>query len=390
MLHRFLLLFALIQVAQAQIGGRVIQTVAGTDGSGLPALSISLPPTVDIREDAAGHIYLASQFYSRIYRLDPDGIMRTAAGNGVSGPISGYGATVSGVPATQSPLTGLDYIALDGAGNLYVALAQQIAEIDAVTGIISSVLTVPYKPRFGPAISSIDSFAVAANGDIYIGDSLAHRIVRFTPSTGIALAVAGNGVNASPVIGVQASASPIGQVGAIVLAPDGAVYFSGIPTGLYRIDGSTGVLTGVNLGPAGSTLMASTIPGNEIRVDSSGNVFVLSEFKLYKIDARTGQASLFAGAGSAFPAAFNESLFFEIEPSGAFLYNTYFSPYLMRFDPATGNLTQLAGNGMNCYRGDGTPALEQQICNPEQIALASSGAIYIWGLSRIPGLGTTT
>lgn len=343
---------------------------------------------MDIREDAAGHIYLAGQFYSRIYRLDPDGIMRTAAGNGVSGPISGYGATISGILATQSPLTGLDYIALDGAGNLYIDIAQQIAEVDAQTGVISSLLTVPFKSRFGITISSIESFAVAANGDIYIGDSLAHKIFRFTPSTGIVLAIAGNGMNAAPVNGVQASASPIGGIGAIVVAPDGTIYFSSVPTGLYRIDGSTGVLTAVNLASAGSTLMASPISG--IRVDSSGNVFVLSEFRLYKIDARSSQASLFAGVGSAFPAAFNQSAFFEIEPSGAFLYNTYSSSYLMRFDPVTGNLTQLAGNGMNCYRGDGIPAIEQQICNPEQIAFAPSGALYIGdsAASRVLALET--
>ena len=79
------------------------------------------------RVDAAGNLYIADQDNHRIRRVDPAGTITTVAGNGTPG------SRGDGGPATAASLASPAGVALDAAGNLYIADSgnHRIRRVDA-------------------------------------------------------------------------------------------------------------------------------------------------------------------------------------------------------------------------------------------------------------------
>src|ERR1035441_1021204 len=98
-----------------------MSTVAGTGtrgylGDGGAALSAWLDGPEGVTVDAAGTLYIADTFNGRVRRVGTDGIISTVAGVGSTGIYSGDGG-----PAKSAALSLPTDIAVDGAGNLYIA-----------------------------------------------------------------------------------------------------------------------------------------------------------------------------------------------------------------------------------------------------------------------------
>jgi hypothetical protein len=137
----------------------------------------------DIAVDASGHLYVAGQFYSGrhyggIVKVAPDGTLSIVAGNGE------YGVPVPG-PAISSPLSGIERLARDAAGNLYavvpsdpngylVVKVSPAGMLSIIAGNGKSGAPVP-----GPALDTplgnsiegpvIDDMTVDAAGNLYLG-----------------------------------------------------------------------------------------------------------------------------------------------------------------------------------------------------------------------------
>ncbi len=115
-----------------------IQTVAGTGekgetGDGGKAVEAKLNSPTGVAVDAAGNIYIADQMNHRIRKVDNDGIITTVAGTGLPG-YSGNGGL-----ATRAQLFYPCCIALDRQGNLFIAdrTNNRVRRVDAQTGTIS-------------------------------------------------------------------------------------------------------------------------------------------------------------------------------------------------------------------------------------------------------------
>jgi hypothetical protein len=123
------------------VSAPVITTVAGTGvlgfgGDGGPATSAQLANPSGVAVDAAGNLYIADLDNRRIRQLEAEtGLVTTAAGNGGSGSAGDGGA------ATAAELSGPGGVAVDGAGNLYIAdyLSHRIRKVTAATGLITTV-----------------------------------------------------------------------------------------------------------------------------------------------------------------------------------------------------------------------------------------------------------
>ena len=127
--------------------------------------------------DGAGHLYIADTCNHRIRRVDASGIITTVAGIGERGYSGDSGRAV------EARLTYPDDVAVDEAGNLYIADTRNdtIRRVDTA----GTITTAAY-------VIGLEGIAVDKTGNLYIADSGNHRIRRMDTS-GIITTVAGIG-----------------------------------------------------------------------------------------------------------------------------------------------------------------------------------------------------
>jgi uncharacterized protein (TIGR03437 family) len=123
-----------------------LRTIAGTDSPppGEDAACYSSPPGDDlllsaagIAVDSAGNLYIADTGHHRIRRRSPDGAITTIAGTGVAGQ------TGDGGPAIEAQLSSPQFIAVDSQGNIYfIEFGSRLRHI-SVDGKIESVASIP-------------------------------------------------------------------------------------------------------------------------------------------------------------------------------------------------------------------------------------------------------
>ena len=181
----------------------IITTVAGIGRpdfgvDGIPAIASSLHEVAGITLDAAGNIYICESYNSRVRVITKsNGIITTLVGDGNDG-FRGDGG-----PATLARLNKANGLILDTAGNIYIADTDnsRIRMVTRSTGIITTLAgndTCSYSGDGGPASASTLCFpngvAVDAAGNVYIADTYNDCIRLVTKSTGIITTVAGTGI----------------------------------------------------------------------------------------------------------------------------------------------------------------------------------------------------
>ncbi len=163
--------------------------------------------------DAAGNIYVACGS-GTVDKVTPAGVVTVVAGENLTGagPVADYNG--DGIPATQAALADPSAVAVDAAGNLYIAdtYNNRIRRVDAATGIITTVAgtgAATEAPGGGPSdgggeigdgaaptnatLDQPTGIALGSNGELYIADQGDNRIREVF--TGNCAAPAGPGVD---------------------------------------------------------------------------------------------------------------------------------------------------------------------------------------------------
>jgi trimeric autotransporter adhesin len=104
----------------------IILTVAGNgtrgySGDGGPATAAQFKRASGLALDSAGNLYIADSGNHRIRRVTPEGIISTVAGNETEGQAFRSSFSGDGGIAAAASLNGPLGVAVDSAGNLYIA-----------------------------------------------------------------------------------------------------------------------------------------------------------------------------------------------------------------------------------------------------------------------------
>ncbi|HYM10479.1 MAG TPA: hypothetical protein VEU62_07095 [Bryobacterales bacterium] len=150
-----------------------------------------------IAVDTKGNLYIADKGNQRIRKVDTSGIITTFAGTGQPGNGG------SGNPATQTQLNFPTAVAADGAGNVYFTDEDndQVKKIDT-KGIVQLVAGAGSQvegfggdgqPATAAALNGPEAVAVDAAGNVYIADTFNNRVRMVSAKTGVITTIAGNG-----------------------------------------------------------------------------------------------------------------------------------------------------------------------------------------------------
>jgi streptogramin lyase len=162
----------------------IITTFAGTgkpgvtpDGAPIGGTPLNGPRTMDF--DRVGNLWLATREGNQVFRFDLKGnIIHHIAGTGEPG------ASGNGGPAKTAKMSGPKGIALDAAGNIWLADTEShtLRRIHAETGTLERMAGTGEKgdgPEGEPlrcAMNRLHGVFVEEDGSVLIGDSEAHRI----------------------------------------------------------------------------------------------------------------------------------------------------------------------------------------------------------------------
>ena len=382
-----------------------IETLAGTGeggygGDGGPATKAILSYPTGVAVDAAGNVYVADLGNHRVRRIDAStGRIETLTGRGGGG----YGG--DGGPAAEALVYGPTGVAVDATGNVYVAVRgnSRVRRIDASTGRIETLAGTGehgYGGDGGPAAEALlfgpTGVAVDAAGNVYVADYVNSRVRRIDAATGWIETLAGTGEYRYGGDDGPATEAALNSPYGVAVDAAGNVYVADSGNDrVRRVDASTGWIEtlagtgeggyGGDGGPAAEALLFGP---TGVAVDAAGNVYVADyvNSRVRRIDAATGWIETLAGTGEyryggddgpATEAALNSPYGVAVDAAGNVYVADSGNDRVRRVDASTGWIETLAGTGEGGYGGDGGPAAEALLFGPTGVAVDAAGNVYV-------------
>ena len=373
----------------------MITTIAGNGSDGYsgdrgPAASAKLGHPTGVAVDAVGNLYIADNFNYRIRKVATNGIITTFAGNGL------WSYSGDGGPATSAQLSLFwGGVTLDSAGNLYIADSgnNRIRKV-AANGIITTVAgngSSGYSGDGGPATSaqlySPRSVAVDTAGNLYIA---VVDYVRKVATNGIITTVAGNGSQSELGDGGPATSARLSNPSGVAVDAVGNLYIADSENHRLRKVARDGIITTVagngtwNYSGDGGPATSAQLRGPEgIAVDAAGNLYISEFFRIRKV-ATNGIITTVAGDGSQGESGDGGPAASARLTAGGVAADAEGNLYIADSDnvrirkvATNGIITTIAGNGSGGYSGDGGPATNAQLSGPLGVALDATGTVYV-------------
>jgi len=293
----------------------------------------------------------------------PAGNVSTVAGTGHSGS-SGDGGL-----ATLAKLNEPMGVSIDTAGNLYIADFgnNKIRKVYAATGDITTIAGSGTAGNGTAASAGDGGLATAANlydpestaidshGNIYIADTYDNVIRMVCAST------------SAPISGTSCPAA------------NDIILVAGSYTQGYAGDG-------------GSSINAELNHPEGLALDSSGNLYIADtgNSRVRMVNASTGIITRIAGTGTNGYVASQDghaAANAELCNPGSVAFDSHSNLFIadtcnyrireITAPASTGNITTVAGDGVNGYSGDSGPATSADIFSPSGVAVDSSGNFYV-------------
>ena len=203
------------------------QSSRRNSGDGLPGTQALMEQPAGIGTDSAGDLYIADSLAWRIRKLDPKGVITTAAGTAIAG-----GDSPDGTPALTAVLNFPSSLAVSPSGEVYYTelYNYRVRKINtdgtvvtvAGNGRFPVFYATPSNPGIGQKATSAaiaaDAIAFDAAGNLYIADSISRGIWRVGTDGILNLLTAPNGMTSN-----------------LTSSPSGTVYYSDQTGNLYKV-----------------------------------------------------------------------------------------------------------------------------------------------------------
>jgi len=281
----------------------IVNSIAGNgslgySGDGGNSVGAQLADPHDVVVDAAGNVYIADTLNARVRKIDTNQNINTIAGNGT------YGYSGDGGAATNAQLTYPTGLAMDKAGNLYIADSGNatVRKVDT-SGNITTIAGVGFTTFAaepgdgGPANKAVlqvpYSVQVDSSGNLYIGDTGSSTIRR---------------VDLTGKISTYLTSFPAQN---FTIDASGAVYFTNyrnntvekvLPGGTRLVIAGDGI--GGDTGDGGQGSQAQFNQPYGVALDATGNVYVADAFNAVIRELTPEPFSIGAVANSASVQAF--------------------------------------------------------------------------------------
>jgi uncharacterized protein (TIGR03437 family) len=408
-----------------RVANGIITTIAGSakpgfSGDNGPATAAQLSQPQGLAVDSAGNVYIADTGNQRVREVSK-GVITTLAGTGLQG------FTGDGGAASDARLYNPTGVAVDSAGNIYIADAFNNRVRVVSNGTITTVAgngrvspgTVPGPP--GPGLPPTGGFsgdggaatdaslyvpgavAVDAAGNLFIADQYNGRIREVTNGTintvaGSGGAVGGqfpSGGNSSGDGGTATSARfiplsiAVDGAGNIYIGDGGGNGFGTerirkVANGAIASVAGSGKPTTFFSGDGGLATAAKLRTPSGVAVDKAGNVYIAdtSNQRIRKVSngvittiAGNGFAGFTGDGGPALNAEFNQPMGLAVDTAGN-VYVADSSNNRIR-EISGGIITTVAGSGSTGFSGDGGQATSAGLYNPLGVAVDAAGNIFI-------------
>ncbi len=317
-------------------------------GDGGPATQAELDLPSGIVVDGAGNLYIADSLHNRIRMVCASATSATIQGTtctgaGIISTIAGNGNpsyTGDDGPAASATLSSPGDVALDGAGNLYIADSGNnvIRVISAATGVITTIagsnpgIACGSKsdavgdgcPATQALLNQPQGVTLDASANVYIADTSNQRIRKVTAATGDIETIAGNGftngngTGAFNGDGIAATSAELNFPYAVAFDASGNMYIPDSANQRVRevmalggaITPASAISTFAGTGNAGATAcspMPAPVAASQadvwspsgVAVDAAGNVYIAEtqNAAIRKVSAATGLISTLAESG---------------------------------------------------------------------------------------------
>ena len=295
-------------------------------------------------------IYISDVATNTIWSRD----LETGAETLIAGAF-GAGYSGDGGPAADAQLTGPRGLAVDAAGNLFIAdSGNHAVRKIAVDGTITTVAGNGNRGFSGDGgsarrarLNTPTAVAVDSNGNLYIVDTLNHRI-RKVNRAGTIVTVAGSG-----------AISTVGH-------STGGFGFSG--DGGLAVDAQLSIPEGVAVDSHGNLYIADTGNDRIRKVDASGVIRTI---------AGTGKNLYTGNGGPAVRANLYAPVGIAVGPDGRVYFSERYQNTIRVITPR-GLIGLVAGRGgVRGDAGDGGTAARSKLNDPQGIAFDADGALYV-------------
>ena len=258
-------------------GGPAIDAQLYTDDlvSDDPAFGMPSGLAADLR----GDLYISDGGNGRVRKISSDGIITTVAGNGTHG-YSGDGGS-----ATSAQVSNPRGLAVDGAGNLYIADSTAVRKV-SFKGVISTVA-----PFGGLGV------AVDGSGNLFVVDPT--RVRKVSPNGTVTTVAGGTGIIGDTGDGGPATSAGFIGPTAVTLDQLGNLYVGDVSR--VRKVSTDGIIStvaggGKNDPGDGGPATSAQIAVESITIDGSGTLYIAGYGRVRKV-SRDGIITTVAGAG---------------------------------------------------------------------------------------------